>query len=74
MKHKGYVYHRAATRLVQSGMNQQLAGRLLGHSQPQTTYRYLSADIETARQAARMLEALQTQAVEMQTTTTESIH
>lgn len=52
--------HTAATRLVQSGMNPQLAGRLLGHSQPQTTYRYLSADIETAREAARLLEALQT--------------
>lgn len=49
--------HTAATRLVQSGMNPQLAGRLLGHSQPRTTYRYLSADIETAREAATILEA-----------------
>jgi integrase len=65
--------HTAATRLVQSGMNPQLAGRLLGHSQPQTTYRYLSADIETARQAARIMEALQTQVVEVQVTTTELI-
>jgi integrase len=65
--------HTAATRLVQSGMNPQLAGRLLGHSQPQTTYRYLSADIETARQAARILEALQVQVVKAQDTTTELI-
>lgn len=56
--------HTAATRLVQSGMNPQLAGRLLGHSQPSTTFRYLSADIETAKQAARILEALQAQATE----------
>lgn len=49
--------HTAATRLVQSGMNPQLAGRLLGHSQPQTTYRYLSADIEMAKEAAAILEA-----------------
>jgi integrase len=48
--------HTAATRLVQSGMNPQLAGRLLGHSQPQTTYRYLSADLEIAKQAAAVLE------------------
>lgn len=61
--------HTAATRLVQSGMNPQLAGRLLGHSQPQTTYRYLSADIETAKQAAKILEMLQAQIVETQTTT-----
>lgn len=51
--------HTAATRLVQSGMNPQLAGRLLGHSQPQTTYRYLSADVETAARAVAILEALQ---------------
>ncbi len=60
--------HTAATRLVQSGMNPQLAGRLLGHSQPQTTYRYLSADLETAAQAVTMLEALQAKPIELQAT------
>ncbi len=60
--------HTAATRLVQSGMNPQLAGRLLGHSQPQTTYRYLSADIETAARAVAILEALQTKPMEVQAT------
>jgi len=51
--------HTAATRLVKSGLNPQLAGRLLGHSQPQTTYRYLSADLETAAQAAAIMDAFQ---------------
>ena len=32
-----------------------------GHSQPQTTYRYLSADAETAAQAATILDAYQKQ-------------
>lgn len=50
--------HTAASRLVQKGMNPQMAGRLLGHSQPQTTYRYLSADLETMQQAASILENL----------------
>lgn len=50
--------HTCASRLVQKGMNPQMAGRLLGHSQPQTTYRYLSADLETMRQAANILENL----------------
>jgi integrase len=59
--------HTAATRLVQSGMNPQIAGRLLGHSQPQTTYRYLSADLDTAKQAAAILEALQPTSVEQGT-------
>jgi integrase len=58
--------HTAATRLVQSGLNPQLAGRLLGHSQPQTTYRYLSADLQIAKQAADILEALQMQPAKSQ--------
>jgi integrase len=49
--------HTAATRLVQGGMPLQLAGRILGHSQVNTTYRYLSADRETMAQAAAILEA-----------------
>jgi methyl coenzyme M reductase gamma subunit len=36
----------------------QMVGRILGHSQPQTTYRYLSADLETMQQAASILENL----------------
>jgi integrase len=51
--------HTAATRLVQGGMSIQLAGRILGHSQVNTTYRYLSANIETAAQAAAILQAFQ---------------
>ena len=52
-----------ATRLVKSGMSPQLAGKLLGHSQINTTYTfYLSADMETMEQAAAILEAFQTQA------------
>ena len=52
-----------ATRLVKSGMSPQLAGKLLGHSQINTTYAfYLSADLETMEQAAAILEAFQTQA------------
>lgn len=53
--------HTAATRLVKGGMSLQLAGRILGHSQVNTTYRYLSADAETLLQAATILEAFQTQ-------------
>lgn len=49
--------HTAATGLVQSGINPQSAGRPPGHSQPQTTYRYLSADLETAKQAVISVEA-----------------
>lgn len=54
--------HTAATRLVKGQMPLQMVGRILGHSQPQTTYRYLSADSETIIQAAAILEAFQTQA------------
>ncbi|MEJ7577241.1 MAG: tyrosine-type recombinase/integrase [Pyrinomonadaceae bacterium] len=61
--------HTAATRLVKGQMPIQMVGRILGHSQPQTTYRYLSADAETTAQAAAILEAFQTQTAEAQTTT-----
>jgi integrase len=47
--------HTAATRLVQGGMPLQLAGRILGHSQVNTTYRYLSANTQTLAQAAAIL-------------------
>lgn len=51
--------HTAATRLVRGQMPIQIVGRILGHSQPQTTYRYLSADAEATTQAAAILEAFQ---------------
>ena len=51
--------HTAATRLVNGHLPLQMVGRILGHSQPQTTYRYLSADVETAMQAAAILEGFQ---------------
>jgi integrase len=51
--------HTAATRLIQGQMPIQLVGRVLGHQQPQTTYRYLSANEETLYQAASILESIQ---------------
>jgi hypothetical protein len=36
-----------------------MVGRILGHQQPQTTYRYLSTNDETLRQAASILESIQ---------------
>jgi integrase len=59
--------HTAATRLVKGQMPLQMVGRILGHSQPQTTYRYLSADAEATAEAARILEALQAQVTTSQT-------
>jgi integrase len=48
--------HSAATRLV--GLHIPLAevGRILGHQQPTTTYRYVNADHETAIRAAAALD------------------
>jgi integrase len=56
--------HTAATRLVKGQMPIQMVGRILGHTQPQTTYRYLTADMETMAQAANILEAFQAKVVE----------
>jgi integrase len=52
--------HTAATRLVQGQMPIQMVGRILGHTQVNTTYRYLSANTEIAQQAAAIFDALQT--------------
>ncbi len=49
----------AATRLVKGQMPIQMIGRILRHQNPQTTYRYLSANDETLRQAATIFESLQ---------------
>jgi integrase len=53
--------HSAATRLVKGQMPIQLVGKILGHTQPQTTYRYLAANEETLYQASEILESYQHQ-------------
>jgi integrase len=54
--------HTAATRLVRSHMPLEEVGRILGHTQPSTTYRYVNADMETARRAAAALDAFHAEA------------
>jgi integrase len=55
--------HTAATRLV--GLHMPLAevGRVLGHTQPSTTYRYVNANAETARRAAAALDSFNAEVV-----------
>ena len=47
--------HTAATRLVQGHIPLAEVGRILGHTQPSTTYRYVNANVDTARRAADVL-------------------
>lgn len=47
--------HTAATRLIQGHLPLSEVGRVLGHTQANTTYRYVNANIETARRAADVL-------------------
>lgn len=47
--------HTAATRLVQGHLPLSEVGRILGHTQANTTFRYVNANIETARRAAGVL-------------------
>lgn len=65
--------HTAATRLVRGQMPLQMVGRILGHQQPQTTYRYLSADAEATAQATAIFEALQKQSTATQATATPEL-
>ena len=49
--------HTAATRLVGLQIPLSEVGRVLGHTQANTTYRYVNANIETARRASAALDA-----------------
>jgi integrase len=51
--------HSAASRLVKGQMPIQMVGKILGHTQPQTTYRYLTANEETLYEASTILESFQ---------------
>ncbi len=55
--------HTAATRLVGLNISLSEVGRVLGHTQPSTTYRYVNANIETARRAAAALDAFNAETV-----------
>jgi integrase len=55
--------HTAATRLVQGHAPLHEVGRILGHSQPTTTYRYVNANVETARRASAILDAFNAEQV-----------
>lgn len=57
--------HTAATRMVEGHLPLQEVGRVLGHTLPSTTYRYINLTTETARRAADMLDALNTKAEEL---------
>ena len=50
--------HTYATRLVSKHLPLSEVGRVLGHTQPTTTYRYVNANVETARRAAEALNEL----------------
>jgi integrase len=57
--------HTAATRLVSLHIPLAEVGKVLGHTTPNTTYRYyLTANVETARRAAAALDAFNAEAVE----------
>jgi integrase len=49
--------HTHATRLVSAHIPLSEVGRVLGHTQINTTYRYVNANAETARRAAAVLDS-----------------
>jgi integrase len=56
--------HTAATRLVAAHLPLPEVGRVLGHTQTNTTYRYVNANIETTRRAAAALDAFNSEGLE----------
>ncbi len=59
--------HTAATRLVGAHIPLSEIGRVLGHTQANTTYRYVNANVETAKKAAAALDAFNTESTEEET-------
>jgi integrase len=55
--------HSAASRLVSAHIPLSEVGKILGHQQPQTTWRYVNANGETVRRAAAALEAFNNQPI-----------
>jgi integrase len=55
--------HTAATRLAGAHIPLSEVGRVLGHSQPSTTYRYINSNIDTARRAAAALNTFNSEIV-----------
>jgi integrase len=49
--------HTAITRMVRGGISAAEAGKIAGHSQPTTTYRYVNTDIEALNRVASVLDA-----------------
>ncbi len=47
--------HTATTRLISRGLSLSEAGKLMGHTQPSTTWRYMHADKQTRKRAAELL-------------------
>src|SRR5215207_549237 len=56
--------HTAATRLVGAHIPLSEVGRVLGHSQANTTYRYVNANVDTAKRAAAALDAFNAETAE----------
>lgn len=51
--------HTATTRLISRGMSLSEAGKLMGHTQPTTTWRYMHADKKARKRAAELLEEVE---------------
>jgi integrase len=48
--------HTAITRMIRGGISAAEVGKIAGHSQPNTTYRYINNDVESIRTVANILD------------------
>lgn len=65
--------HTAATRLVAAHISISEVGRVLGHTQVNTTYRYVNANAETARRAAAALDNFNAEAMTQEVQTAADV-
>ena len=65
--------HTAATRLVGAHIPLSEVGRVLGHTQANTNFRYVNANVETTKRAAAALDAFNAETQET-VTAPELVH
>ena len=66
--------HTAATRLVGAHIPLSEVGRVLGHTQANTTYRYVNANLETARRAAAALNVFNSEGAALESESAELVN
>ena len=63
----GSIERRITSYVFENSVSKKSANAVLGHSQANTTYRYVNANVETAKRAPAALDAFNAETMEAET-------